>query len=319
MAGASETPASPLDAIETRRVVVFLVVAFGVSWAVGGYIALTGGLESDAVLLSGTPVTRTLVLLAVGYMWGPAVGNVVARLATGEGRANLYLQPRIRRGWPYWLAAWLLPVALTLVGAAVYFGVLGEFSLVAVEGLYAQFVDATGVQLPGGATGFVALQVGQAILLAPLINSLFAFGEEFGWRGYLLPKLLPLGERRAALAVGVVWGVWHWPIIAMRYNYGSNYPGAPWLGLLAMVWFSVATGVFLDWVTLRGASVWPAAIGHAAINGIAGLGLFFVEGNPLLVLGPAPTGVVASIAWTLLAVWIVLDPERLRSRLDSTT
>ena len=216
------TSATGRDAIETRRITVFLVVAFGVSWAVGGYIALTGGLESDAVLLSGTPVTRTLVLLAVGYMWGPAVANVVARLATGEGRANTFLRPGIASGWPYWLAAWLLPVALTVLGAAFYFGLLGDFSLSAVEGLYAQFVDATGVRLPGGPTGFVALQVGQALLLAPLINSLFAFGEEFGWRGYLLPKLLPLGERRAALAVGVVWGVWHWPIIAMGYDYGGT-------------------------------------------------------------------------------------------------
>jgi len=317
MDGAPESTASTTDAVETRRVAVFLVVAFGLSWAVGAYIYLTGGLESDAVLLSGTPFTRTLVLLAVGYMWGPAVGNVVARLATGEGRADLYLRPRIRQGWPYWLVAWLLPIVLTLVGAAVYFGLLGGFSLSPAQQLYAQFVDVSGVQLPGGVTGFVALQVGQAILLAPLINSIFAFGEEFGWRGYLLPKLLPLGERRAALAVGVVWGVWHWPIIAMGYNYGSGYAGAPWLGMLAMVWFTVVVGVLLAWATLRGGSVWPAVLGHASVNAIAGIGLLFVAGTPSLLLGPAPTGVVASLPWAALALWLLYDPGRTRSRLPT--
>jgi membrane protease YdiL (CAAX protease family) len=293
------------DGVETRRVAVFLAVAFGVSWTVGAYIYLTGGLESTAAPVSGTPFSRALLLLAVGYMWGPAVANVVARVATGEGRANLFLRPRLRAGWRYWLAALVLPALLTVVGTAVYFALLGGFSLGPVRGAYEQFVAVAGVALPGDVYGFVALQVVQALILAPVINSLFTFGEEFGWRGYLLPKLLPLGERRAALAVGVVWGVWHWPIIAMGYNYGLDYPAAPWLGMLAMVWFTVVTGVVLAWVTLRGGSVWPAVLGHSAINGIAGLGLLFAATDGSLVLGPAPTGVVASVGWAAFSAWLL--------------
>lgn len=307
------------ETIETQRVIIFLAVAFGVSWIVGVYIYLTGGLESTASPISGTPFSRAFILLGVGYMWGPAIANMVTRLVTGEGSEKLYLSLRLRSGWLYWLAAMVLPAVLTIVGAAVYFGLLGGFSLVPVEEFYEQFVNATGVGLPGDVWGFVTLQILQAILLAPLINSLFTFGEEFGWRGYLLPKLLPLGKRRAVLAVGIIWGVWHWPVIAMGYNYGSGYPGAPWLGLLAMVWFTVVTGVFLAWVTLRGGSVWPAVIGHSAINGIAGIGVLFVRGDPLLILGPASTGVVASVAWTALAVWLLLDTKRWKSNLPESS
>lgn len=43
------------------------------------------------------------------------------------------------------------------------------------------------------------------------VTLLMVFGEEYGWRGYLVPKLLPLGEVRASLIVGVIWGVWHFP------------------------------------------------------------------------------------------------------------
>ena len=43
------------------------------------------------------------------------------------------------------------------------------------------------------------------------VTLLMVFGEEYGWRGYLLPKLLPIGEVRASLIVGVIWGVWHFP------------------------------------------------------------------------------------------------------------
>ena len=133
-------------------------------------------------------------------------------------------------------------------------------------------------------------EISSALTIGALINSLFTFGEEFGWRAYLLPKLLPVGRRRATLLVGVVWGVWHWPIIAMGYNYGFEYPGSPWLGLLAMVWFTVLVGTFLAWVTIRGESVWPAVLGHAVINAIGRIGLLFVQGRPNPLLGPAPMG-----------------------------
>jgi membrane protease YdiL (CAAX protease family) len=54
------------------------------------------------------------------------------------------------------------------------------------------------------------------------IGAVFAFGEEYGWRGYLLPKLLPLGEFRASLLVGVIWAFWHTPALLA----GLNYPGS---------------------------------------------------------------------------------------------
>ncbi len=48
-------------------------------------------------------------------------------------------------------------------------------------------------------------------------------------------------------------------------------------------------------------------IGHAAINGIAGLGLLFVQGRPNPLLGPMPVGLLGSIGWVLLALWIMLQ------------
>lgn len=57
---------------------------------------------------------------------------------------------------------------------------------------------------------------------------------------------------------------------------------------------NVCAGVLLDWVTFHGHSVWPAVIGHAAINGIGGLSLLFVQGTPLALLGRAPIGVIGS-------------------------
>ena len=289
--------------VEVRRILAFLAFAFGIAWAVGAYIYLTGGLSGSPPLVSGVPLSRALVLLATGYMWAPAAANLLTRAVTGEGWNDLWIRPRLRAEWRYWVAAWVLPAVLTLVGVALYFAVFPahyDATLEAVRGILDQAADA-GAPLPFGPWGLVALQVAQAVVLAPILNSLFTFGEEFGWRAYLLPKLLPLGQRRATVVLGVVWGVWHWPVIAMGYNYGLGYPGAPWAGMLAMVWFTFVVGTFLGWATLRAGSVWPAVVGHAAVNGIGAIGLLFVRGDPNPLFGPAVTGLVVSVPWAVVA------------------
>jgi len=139
------------------------------------------------------------------------------------------------------------------------------------------------------------------------------FGEEFGWRAYLLPKLMPLGGRRAVLLSGVIWGVWHWPVIAMGHNYGLDYPGYPWLGMLLMVLVCIGLGSFLSWVTLRAGSVWPAVIGHAAINGISALGTLALKpGAGNVLLGPLPVGIIGMSAWMLATVLIFASRKALQ-------
>ncbi|ADQ65841.1 caax amino terminal protease [Halogeometricum borinquense DSM 11551] len=311
MATESATP-THLDTgsqtVETRRVGVFLVVAFGVAWATAAAIYATGGLTDSPILVPQLGLTLSAILLPTAYMFAPTVGNLVARLATGEGLSNLRLRPRVSGSLRVYAAAWFVPAVLTLLGAALYFAVFPEQFDPSLSA-YAAALQAAGGTVPMDPWTLVAIQAALALTVAPLFNAIFAFGEEFGWRAYLLPKLHPLGARKAALLVGVVWGVWHWPILAMGYNYGFGYTGAPWTGFLAMCVFTVATGVFLAWVTLRTDSVWPAAIGHGAINAIAGLGTLFVVGQPNTLFGPTPVGVIAALPWVVLAAWLLLRSD----------
>jgi membrane protease YdiL (CAAX protease family) len=297
---------TPLD---KRRIALYLTFAYGIAWTCGLIIALTGGLANSPTLIPGTSITLAMVLLATGYMWAPALAHILTRVITREGWHEPCLRPRLHHGWPYWLAAWCLPALLTILGALLFFALFPHFfdpTPGTLRDALTQAAQSTGQTIPYSPWALVAIQTGIAILIAPLINSLFTFGEEFGWRAYLLPKLLPLGERRALLLTGLIWGVWHWPIIAMGHNYGLAYLGAPWAGMLAMVWFTLATGTFLGWATLRGGSIWPAVIGHAAINGISALGLLFVQGQPNPLLGPLPVGLIGSAAWAALALMILL-------------
>lgn len=301
--------------LDTKRIMVFLAFAFGIAWMGGLVIYLTGGLADSPELIPGTNFTLALVLVTTVYMWSPALANILTRLVTREGRQELYIQPYIKRSWRSWVAAWFLPGILTILGAVVFFLFFPQYfdpTLSFVRDSLAA-AEQAGQSIPIPPQLIVAIQIVQGLLLAPVINSLFTFGEEFGWRAYLQPRLMPLGKRNALLWVGVIWGIWHWPVIAMGHNYGLEYAGAPWLGLLAMVWFTLVTGTFLGWLALRGGSVWPAVIGHAALNGIAGIGILFARGGPNTLLGPLPTGLIGSVAWAIVALWIFW-----RAKLDET-
>jgi uncharacterized protein len=245
-------------------------------------------------------------------MWAPALGNILTRMLTREGWQDSGLRPFFRQGWKYWLAGWVLPAVLTFFGAAVFFLLFPQFfdsALTRVQSALA--ATPSDVSISPWLT--VALELAVGILIAPILNSLATFGEEFGWRGYLLTKLMPLGGRPAMLILGAIWGIWHWPVIFMGYEYGLNYPGYPIIGPLLFLWITFCFGTFLGWLTLRSKSIWPAVIGHAAINGIAAAAVLATTGQPNNLLGPLPVGIVGSLGYALLAVVLFLTPQALEA------
>jgi ABC-type multidrug transport system ATPase subunit/membrane protease YdiL (CAAX protease family) len=302
--------------LDSKRIAIFLAFAFGISWAVAGVLYLNGGLADSPVLIPGTPITLALVLLATGYMWAPAIANAFTRWITREGWQATWLPLNFVGRWLTWALAWALPLVFALLGGAIYFALFpGDFdpSLGAVRQMLESAEAQGGSSFPLSPQTLVLIQLAQGLLLAPVINSLFTFGEEFGWRAYLQPKLMPLGYRKALLATGAIWGIWHAPVIAMGYNYGFDYPGYPWAGILAMIWFTMAVGVVFGWLVIRGQSVWSAVLGHAALNGTAGAAILFQapDASPNPLIGPLPVGVLGGLPWLLLAAWVLWrgDPD----------
>jgi membrane protease YdiL (CAAX protease family) len=301
--------------LDMKRIWLFLGFAFGIAWLTGLVIFLTGGIADSPVLIAGTPVTLALVLLALVYMWAPALGTIFTRWISAEGWGNAGLRLNFRQGWRFWLAAWILPTLFTVLGGAFYFLIFPRH-FDPSGGLLAEIMAQNGMSIQDLGIPLwllMVMQTVQALLLGPVINSFFTFGEELGWRGYLQPKLMLLGGRKTMLWMGLIWGVWHWPVILMGHNYGLDYPGAPFLGPLAMVWFCFLIGTLLGWLTLRGGSVWPAVIGHASINSVAGLAALVssAEANPLL--GPLPIGIVASLPLAVFIAYLFWRPSMLEA------
>jgi len=140
------------------------------------------------------------------------------------------------------------------------------------------------------------LTIVQALIAGLTINTIAAWGEEVGWRGYLHEKLRPLGFWPSSLIIGLIWGVWHAPVILL----GHNYPDHPVLGVPLMIAFCVAMSPIIQCLREKGGSVVTAALFHGSINACAGLSIMIVSGASDLVLGM--TGIIGIWLLTILAI-----------------
>jgi len=295
-----------MEALNKKRIRLFLIIAFAISWSAALVIYLTGGLANSPVIIETGNITLAYILMASAYMWGPAIANILTRVITKEEKSTLMLKLDLHSHWQSVLVAWVGTPFLVILGTAFFFLLFPSYFDRGLKILSAQLAQYASDTSPSFIYQFIGMQIVNAILLSPLLNIVSSFGEEFGWRAYLLPKLLPIGKRKAILLSGIIWGVWHWPVIAMGYNYGLDYAGFPWLGLLAMVMFTTSVGILLAWVSLKSGSVWPAAIAHGALNGIASLGALFLVKNPPALLGPYPTGVIGGLPFLMVGIIILL-------------
>ena len=150
---------------------------------------------------------------------------------------------------------------------------------------------------------FLILAAVQSVLLAPILAIVIAFGEEYGWRGYLQSELFKLGRIRGVLLLGVVWGAWHWPIILM----GFNYPGHPLLGVVLMTLYTTGLAVVLGYAVLRSGSVLLAAYLHALNNQVAAfiVAMGYRPFDPAFSFGIGIYG-IATLA--IVALLVLRDP-----------
>jgi hypothetical protein len=172
---------------------------------------------------------------------------------------------------------------------------------------------------PAGA--LIAILFFASTVTIPVVNSLFALGEEIGWRGFLLPKLLPLGRMRAHIVLGIIWALWHLPLIVAGYAYPRV---SPVLGIVAFSGLLIALSVVIDELVMRNKqSAILAGWLHGLFNSQK-LGiwtLIFPGANPLL---GGYTGLVGIVVWAVIAAVVyrrasqgVSQPSTMAGTLDA--
>ena len=229
--------------VQWSAVIVFLVLAYGLAWAIGSILWFTGG------LMPGGQPSSLLLPVGIPLMFTPAIAAlVVTRTMVRPPRTFTFLG-----------LAPIRPVRRT-----IGYCLLGLFGAWAIT--FTTIFLAAGLGVAPLRTNTDTPTVLLSILPASLLTAVAALGEELGWRGFLLPVLRPLGTWPAILISGAVWGPWHAPLVLLGYNYGILSPVA----LIPMTVTTMLMGSLLAWLRIRSASVYPSSFAHGALNGSAG-------------------------------------------------
>ena len=261
--------------IKWGEVILFTLLAYGLTWAWQA-IKLVPHL-GDLLTAAKTPADATSIfgnpLFHIVGMFGPMLAAILMRLFIS--REGLRGALGLRRPRRYYLLAVFVPIIFMIA-----------ISLISALAGMARFA------LPEEK---MPIYIVPMFVLLIIPECVVAFGEEFGWRGYLLPRLLPMGEIRASLILGLVWSLWHLPVLLA----GVLYPGNnPWL-LLLMFWFSVTMVTFAyTWlfVASRGSTM-LATIFHGSFNWSGNrLKTFMASGNLF------PIGLVMGVGWFLIVL-----------------
>lgn len=239
-------PTTADRATRGKGVAVFLALSFGGTWL---------WLLFATAALGLSPLNPVLQLPAFCVPGIAAV--VVRRWVTREGFADAGLRLRLRSAWRFYAAAWFGPPLLAVCTLA----------LAAALGLWHPDLSGPGGFLPG--PGELLALLGMmvvALVLTPLY-----LGEEFGWTGYLRPRLFGAALVPSTLVTGLVWAVWHFPLAFIGYVEFSDVA----VGLLIWTVSFQLQEVLLLWLYRRSGSIWVPGLAHAGNNMV----LFLVLGE----------------------------------------
>jgi hypothetical protein len=251
-------------------VAVFLAIAFGFSWLVALVIWRAGWMVAQ-------PADPRATAALVVYVAGPAVAAIACALLFDKGRRAQALGFSTPfNAWLIW--AWLIPTLLVAVTLAI---------TLAFSGRAYRSADGASIAL--------------ALIVMPLINTPLLLGEELGWRGWLWDRWRRLGFWRNVVATGVVWGLWHAPIIAL----GHNYPDQPISGPVLMVLVTLLLAPTFHLVRERGGSVWHATLFHGTYNAVSTLAIALVADVSMPWTGVVGVGGLAASAASVPVVWAV--------------
>lgn len=269
--------------LDKKALTWYLAIAFGFSWILFTLPLAFSGMGEQTVNM-----IRLLCWMIA--MWGPGIAAIVTTLFVLKEPFSTLALNRFGK-FRYYLAAWFIPpvLAALAIPLSVLLG-LAEYdpNMTILQNMISQMPEGSGMTLEI----LLIVQLAQGLLLGPALNVFATMGEELGWRGFLLPKLLPLGQWKAILVSGVIWGVWHAPAILQ----GHNYPGHPVAGVFMMILFCIAIGAVMSWLYLATKSSWAPAFGHGAVNAWGGLPLIFLVAG----YNPLWGGTIASMAGVIV-------------------
>lgn len=295
--------------METKRIMIFLVICFGMTWFMEIFSVIPLYKSNDAEAIKDAVDMISQIMLA------PALAAIAARLFTKEGLVKSGFQFNFSEHRFLFLFGWFGTTALTFIGAILYFIVFRENfdpNMTEFVASYSTSVENTGVQVD--AVEIVAsfkADLFVKVFTAAVLDIMSSFGEEWGFRAYLLPKLFrKIGAIPAMIISGLISGLWYAPLVYLGYYYGDTNAGFPIVNILAMCIFSMVTGIIYSFLCLRTGSIFPSVFAHSAVSVMRSQAtlMTFDGGNHFI--GPAPTGILSGLPFIVTAVICLIYMHR---------
>lgn len=273
--------------MNTKKLIVFLLWAF-VPMVVVGLVmhsgaAFLGGQSDDVIDSAPTAALRGLVFSA-GAMLIPLLAVIFTQLIFKEPvLKGLGISFKLNRWW--WIGWLLMPaIALAVLGVTLLMpGAKWTPDSVMMQQAMQSMPEGVGVW------GVIGISLLSGLLMGVTLNAFFAFGEEIAWRGFLMKEFKGKKFLTIALWIGVIWGLWHAPIILN----GHNYPQHPVAGVFMMVAFCLLLTPMLMYFRQKSGSVIVPAIMHGTFNAVMGVSATVVTpANDLLYGSPGLAGMI---------------------------
>jgi len=255
-----------------NKACLFLIILFVISYSYGAVIWYVTK-KAQAQL--------AFTIMAAIYMFVPFISALIVKAIHKEPLMQDFLISFKINRW--FFVSWLiipvivfcsLGISLLFPGITYNPELTGLFDRME-EPIPPEQLEAFKNQINALPVHYFLIVLVQGLIAGVTINALAAFGEETGWRGFLLKQFREMRFFKAALIIGAIWGVWHAPLILM----GHNYPQHPVIGVFMMIIFCILLTPIFQYLTIKSKSVIAAAVAHGTLNAVAAVSIMAVSGG----------------------------------------
>lgn len=283
---------------KVNRTTLFLLLTFGISYTLAAIFKTVGWGYNDSLIFT---------IFGIVYMFIPALCVVIVEKVIHKEKLNPSLLISFKFN-KWFLYAWLIMPAisfLTLGISLLFPGVTYSSDMAGMIERYENLltpeqIEQMKISLKNLPVHPIFLTTVQGLIAGATINAVVAFGEELGWRGFLLREFKAMHFLKASLVIGFIWGIWHAPIILM----GHNYPQHPAAGVLMMTILCILLTPLFLYITIKSKSVIAAAIIHGTLNGTAGISILVISGGNDLTTGLTGLAGFTALIISLLILYL---------------
>lgn len=276
-----------------KKLTIFLLCAFLPMVGIGLAVHILGSTAP-----AGAPEGQNAIIkliLSAGAMLVPMLAVIITQLTFKEPVfSGSGISFKVNR---WWTIGWLLmpifslaAMGMTLLMPGAEWTPDSETILMTLASMPEGF----------GVWGIIVITIISGLIAGITINAAFAFGEEIAWRGFMMQLFRGKKFLATALWTGVIWGVWHAPLILN----GHNYPQHPVAGVFMMVVLCILLTPILMYFRIKSRSVIVPTIMHGTMNAVAGLSMLLVTPANDLLYGCA--GLAGMITLLLINIFIYL-------------